>query len=390
MRAVDKLKLLGNALSAGSFNPYTAKDVCWNDVWDACRNALLLDASTSPSLLHCLLTTPVCVNSSIPSVHYHKGVIWVGEDVLRSIHPDELKTLVENIYEKKLNNLLHSPTDISVFNEPCFDFWTKHVWSETDIARWGKWVEATLESANVGPWIAPQTSASRFRSCAISNLALNTAALQDLQMGTNFVEVLHKYCTMGEELNVHQMVVVKQLGEICLPQDTASREDTLQKLAQEWIEQYSDGPEVDRMLSLTTGTYLRCAMRWKDNLNIHWLKICQNWTENSHNPCSSSKVLDGLLSAYSPTSAPSLVEWVELFVQAHCETHTPISDFTATHLTLTGSPLLIQAFPVLTEQQKKIAHDAAGSGLFPQLQKTLDSMSPTNVVRLTPRHSLFK
>lgn len=386
MRAVDKLKLLGNALTASSFNPYTAQDVCWNDVWESCRNALVLDASTAPSLLHCLLTTPVCINSAVPSVHYYKDVVWVGEDVLSSIHPDELKVMVENIYEKKLNNLIHTPNDVSVFNEPRFDFWTKNVWGETDIVQWKKWVEETLKGANMGLWIAPQTSASRFRSCAISALASNTAALQDLHVDTNFVEVLHKYCNMTEELNVNQMLVVKQLGEMCLPQDNASREQTLQKLAQEWIEQYNDGPQVDRMLALTTGTYFRSAMRWKDNLNVHWLKICQNWIENSHNPCANSKVLDGLLSAYSPTSTQSLSEWVGLFVQAHCETQTPISDFSATHLTLSGSPLLVQAFPVLTEQQKKVAHEAAVSGMFPQLQKTLDTMGPKNVVRLPTPH----
>lgn len=386
MRAVEKLKLLGNALTASSFNPYTAQEICWSDVWNACRNALLLDASTSPLLLHCMLTTPVCVNSSVPSVHYHKGVVWVGEDVLNSIHPDELKTMVENIYEKKLNNLLHAPSDISVFNEPRFDFWTKNVWSASDITRWEKWVEETIEGSPIGPWVAPQTSASRFRSCAISDLALNTSALQHLQLGTNFIDVLHIYCNRVEELNVQQMLVIKQLSEMCLPQDNSSREEVLQKLAQEWIEQYNDGPEVDRMLSLTTGTYFRSTMRWKDNLNIHWLKICQNWNDNAHNPCASSKVLDGLLGAYSPTSTSSLGEWVGLFVQAHRETQTPISDFAATHLTLSGSPLLIQAFPVLTEQQRKVAHEAAVSGMFPQLQKTLDSMGPKNVVRLPTRH----
>lgn len=386
MRAVDKLKLLGNALTTSSFNPYTAQDVCWNDVWNACRNALVLDASTSPSLLHCLLTTPVCVHSAVPSVHDYNDVIWVGEEVLSSLHPDELKAMVENIYEQKVSNRLNTSIDASVFSGPGFDFWTKNVWDEPEIERWKTWVKGTVEGSNVGRWVAPQTSASRFRSCAISALALNTAALQDLQAGTDFVEVLHKYCNMEEELNLHQMMVVKQLSETCLPQDNASREQILQKLAQEWVEQYNDGPQVDRMLSLSTGTYFRSAMRWKDNLNIHWLKICQNWIENSHNPCGSSKVLDGLLSAYSPTATASINEWTGMFIQAHCETQTPISDFSATHLTLSGSPLLVHAFPVLTQQQRKVAHEAAVSGMFPQLQKTLDSMGPKNVVRLPTRH----
>lgn len=385
MKAKEKLKLLGNALTASAFNPYTANDVCWTSVWNACRASLLMDTDVSPELLECILTTPVCVHNDLPSVHHHHDVIWVNPTVLREHHPDQLKVVIEEIYQNKLYNRLSTTSDAEpIFENPSLSYWTKNVWDQAQIQHWKQWVHQSVNGVNVGSWIAPQTSASRFRSCAMSDLARHSSELVHLQVGANLIDVLHLY-SQHEELTLEQMLVVKQLCEMCLPAEKSAREETMKQLAMQWKDIYSDGPQVERVVSMVTGTHCRSAQRWTDNLDVHWLRVCQNWAESSHDPCASNKVLDGLLSVYSPQSTSALKEWVELYLNAHVESQTPISDFAATHLTLIGSPMLTVVFPVLTNQQKTVAHEAAASGLFPELQKTLDTMAPKNVVRLPTR-----
>lgn len=385
MKAKEKLKLLGNALTSSAFNPYTANNVCWTSVWNACRASLLMDTGVSPQLLECILTTPVCVHDDLPSVHEHQDVIWVNPTVLREHHPDQLKIVIEEIYQKKWDNKLPTISiPQTIFDNPQFNYWTKNVWDPSQIQQWKQWIHASVNGMNVGAWIAPQTSASRFRSCAMSDLARHSSELVHLQVGANLIDVLHLY-SQHEELTLEQMLVVKQLCEMCLPAEKSAREETMKQLAMQWKDIYSDGPQVERVVSMVTGTHCRSAQRWTDNLDVHWLRVCQNWAESSHDPCASNKVLDGLLSVYSPQSTSALKEWVELYLKAHVESQTPISDFAATHLTLIGSPMLTVVFPVLTNQQKTVAHEAAASGLFPELQKTLDTMAPKNVVRLPTR-----
>ena len=385
MKPIDKLKLFGNAMSASMFNPYTAHNTNWSNVWNACRASLILDSSTPTDLLEYILTTPVCVAPEIQQVHTHNNILWVGVDALNSVHPDQLKVVVESIYQRALDQTytmdLRTLTTIA---NPHFDFWTKSVWSEDGIAQWKTWVHECCMGNPVGEWRPPVSMAARFRSCAVSALAQNTADLLDLQTGTDLLKVLHKYCTT-EERTLEQTLVVKQLCEICLPPDTQTREEVLQQLAVEWSQTYGDGPEVDRMLSMVTGTHVRPFQRWKDDLDVHWLRVCQNWNDFAYNPCADSKALEGLLSAYSPTMTNAINEWIDLYLQAHVSTNTPISDFCATCLTLSRSALLPKVFPVLTPQQQKVAHEASESGLFPNLQTALDTMTPKNVVRFPTR-----
>lgn len=385
MKAKEKLKLLGNALTSSTFNPYTANNVCWTSVWNACRASLLMDTGVSPQLLECILTTPVCVHNDLPSVHEHQDVIWVNPAVLREHHPDQLKVVIEEIYQKKCDNKLPTISiPQTIFDNPQFNYWTKNVWGPAQIQQWKQWIHASVNGMNVGVWTPPQTSASRFRSCAMSDLARNSSDLIHLQVGTNLIDVLHLY-SQHEDLTIEQMLVAKQLCEICLPAEKSAREETMKQLALQWKDIYSDGPQVERIVSMMTGTHCRSAQRWTDNLDVHWLKISQNWAESSHDPCTSNKVLDGLLSVYSPQATSDIQEWLQLYLHAHVESQTPISDFSATHLTLMGSSMLSIVFPVLTNQQQTVAHEAAASGLFPELQKTLDSMAPKNVVRLPTR-----
>lgn len=385
MKPIDKLKLFGNAMTASAFNPYTASPINWSNVWNACRASLILDASTPTDLLEYMLTTPVCVSSDLQGVRAHNNVLWVGVDALNSVHPDQLKVVVENIYQRAVDEKYTiDATTLSTLADPHFDFWTKSVWSDTAIAQWKAWVHNCCTGNPVGAWSAPVFTASRFRACAVSSLAKNTTALVDLQTGTDLREVLHKYCNI-EECTLEQTFVVKQLCEICLPPDTKTREEVLQQLAVEWSQIYTDGPEVDHMLSLVTGTHLRPFQRWKSDLDVHWLKVCQNWSDFAYNPCADNKALEGLLSAYSPTMTTAINEWVDLYLQAHVSTNTPISDFCATCLTLSRTTLLPQAFPILTPQQQKVAQEASESGLFPDLQTALDTMAPKNVVRFPTR-----
>lgn len=385
MKSIDKLKLFGNAITSSVFNPYTSANLNWTSVWNACRSSLVLDSAISADLLSCVLTTPVCVTSEIASIELHNNVIWVGCNVLQDIHPDLICAVVENTYQNMLDNMLPSHDSVAkIISEPKFDFWNKNVWEASTVDRWKKWVHDSCHGLPVGPWTTLSTTAERFRSCAISEMAKNTSDLVRLQTGSQLVDVLEYYC--GNDLSLEQMLVVKQLCELCLPQDTAAREEVVKSLAVEWVEKYSDGPEVEQMLSLVTGTEFREAQRWKDNLDVHWLRIAQNWTNTSHAPCSTPDVLNALLSAYSPTASPAVNDWIDLYIQAHVETNTPMSDFTATHITLARPQFLPKAFSVLTNVQKKVAEEAAESGLFPELQKSLDSLAPKNVVRFPIRH----
>lgn len=383
MKSIDKLKLFGNAMTSSAFNPYTATHTNWSSVWNACRASLLLQSSTPPELMEYMLTTPVCVSSQLSAVHAHNNVLWIGTDVLNAVHPDQLGVVVEDIYQRAQNGSFHT-TAANILGDPVFDFWTKSVWSDDTIDQWKKWVRACCMGVSVGAWSTPTSTASRFRSCAVSSLAQTSTDLVRLQTGSNLLDVLHEYCSK-DELTLEQTLVVKQLCEICLPPDTQEREEVVQQLAVQWAQTYDGGPEVDRMLALVTGTHARPLQRWKDNLDVHWLKICQNWSDFSYSPCSDSKVLEGLLSAYSPTMTGAIGEWIDLYLQAHADTNTPISDFCATHVTLTRSNLLPQAFSILTRQQQKVAEDACASGLFPDLQTAMDTMAPKNVVRLPTR-----
>jgi len=376
MDALNRLTVLGNALTQSSLNPLTQEPFLWANVWNACKRTLLMDPVCPPERLALMLSTPVCVTSEIAVPRWDQITLWIPQQEFATTHPLQWCEMVGDIYTHTLSGQYTLPTELeqSLLSAPQYNVWRDGGLGSAYLNNWKSWVNASCRHEPVGPWGEALPTASRFRPTLFNSLVEGSKVLRHLQVGGNLNEVLEQM--VGRDLNAEEMFVVKTLCDICLPSSTLEREEVLKQLTVEWADRYNDGPEVDQMINLVTSVFR--PSQWQEDFDVKWARVVRGWESQSH-PLETSQVLDLLASCYSAASSP-IGKWVEAYIHAHGATQTPLSDCAATHVWLARPDLLEAAFPCLSSTQKTNLRAAAHTGLFPQLEEAFNSLHGPNVV----------